>query len=97
MARRIHEVSIDVDGVPTVFHYRLPSGRMMLKQSDKFKAGTLTNEQSGVDLLTECIVNADGTPVGKERIDEILDEDWDVIQQINALLTPAKQDSEKNV
>lgn len=95
MARKIHSIDIDCDGEMVTFHYRMPSGRMMLRQSDKFKAGSLTNEQSGVDMLTECIVNEDGSPVGKQRIDEILDQGWDVLQSLNAVLTPTVKDGEK--
>lgn len=88
MARKVYQLDVDVDGTTETLHYRKPSGALMLRQSDRFKANKLTNEQSTQDLLAECIVNSDGTPVTKERVAEILDMDWDVLQKINATLLP---------
>ena len=95
MARKVFSVDIDCDGETQTFFYRKPSGRMMLKQSDKYKANALSNEQSGVDLLAECICNEDGSPVGKDRVEEILAMDWDVMQKLQAVLLP-KQEEGKN-
>ena len=99
MARKVYELDVEIDGTSEKFHYRKPSGAMMLRQSDRFKANKLSNEQSTTDLLAECIVNPDGTPISKERVAEILDMDWDVLQKINATLLPPtakKDDDAKN-
>lgn len=98
MARKVYSLDVNVDGEPRTFYYRKPSGAMMLRQSDRFKANKLSNEQASSDLLAECIVKPDGSPIGKEEVNEILDQDWDVLQQLNAVLMPpqVKKEQEGN-
>lgn len=95
MARKIYSVEVQTDDGKQTFHYRKPSGLLMLKQSDKFKKDALTNEQSTRDLYAECLTDSEGTPITKDRLVEILDMEWDVIQALNAVLMPPK-DEQKN-
>jgi hypothetical protein len=97
MARKIHSVDVTCDGETETYFYRKPSGRLMLQQSDKVKNGTLTNEQSSNELLAECVVNEDGTSITKDRVAEILDKDWAVLQQLNVAMMPPKKEETKNV
>lgn len=98
MARKVHTLEVNVEGEQQTFYYRKPSGAMMLKQSDRFKADKLTNEQASRDLLTECLVHEDGSPFNKDEVSAVLDLDWDVLQQLNAVLMPQpkKDESAKN-
>jgi len=96
MARKIYALEVTCDDVTETYFYRKPSGRLMLKQSDKAKSNSLSNEQSSHELLAECVVNEDGSPIGKERIEEILDKDWAVLQQLNNAMMPPKKEEAKN-
>ena len=97
MARKIHAVEVEVDGEKQTFYYRKPSGRLMLRQSDKLKANELSNERSSEEMFAECVVNEDGSSITQDRVNEILDMDFDVLQQLNAvIMPPPKKEGEKN-
>jgi hypothetical protein len=96
MARKIYSVEVQTEDGPQTFRYRKPSGALMLKQSDKFKSKDgLSNEQSTRDLYAECILSDDDQPIGADGASAILDMEWDVIQALNAVLMPPK-DEQKN-
>jgi len=99
MARKVHTEIVEVDGEERTVHFVKPSGSLMLRLSDQFKAGKLTNDQSVRDLFVDCLrLNAEGAPMTKKQIDEIVDDDFDFTLKLQGLLSPPqpKKDEEKN-
>lgn len=100
MARKIHEIEIEVGGGETYrFRYRKASATYMLQMSD-ISPEQRKNVASAVGLLQDCLVGDDDKPYTKKQIEEILaDTDAEVLNQLTVACTPAAttKDDAKNV
>lgn len=99
MARKIHNAVVEVDGEERTVYYCKPSGALMLRFSDLYKDGKLSNEQSARQLFADCLrLNAEGAPMPQKQIDEIVADDYEFTSKLQALLMPRapQGDAEKN-